>query len=223
MSKSDPKENLLKSKTSVRISRGKRSNSYEVWRRELAVIKTERIGQRMVAIRTAIHIICLILLLWYSTNIITLIVVIINEKPDHLVHMLGVVNNIIVIMSLIVLQFSVKSKSIAINTINLTIIWFYLMAIFSMNVILLMYLFGIGSQSDFIRERIIEFHLNFHKIDLISAVFLFVFYLILINLLYLMRGLIFDLIKIKDLEKSDKNTDNSTEDKRKTKQNPESI
>jgi len=44
--------------------------SFETWKPDLAIIKAERYRQRIIAIRKTLLIICILLMYWYSGNIV---------------------------------------------------------------------------------------------------------------------------------------------------------
>ena len=208
-------------------SRLTRNLSYETWNVDLAIIKADRIRKRILAIRRTIYVICIIHLVWHLLNTMALLyAIVIKFKP--LVHIGGLAYNMVALTSLAVYHRSVRFKSMRLNTLYLSLTWFYLIFAFSINLVLLALFYGTKAQSTHLRQRVTDYKLDFDDIDLLSSVIYFFVYLVLIILLFLMRNSIFESRKYnqsieKFLEKKegqedqdvDQKNENGTDDNKK--------
>lgn len=168
-----------------------RTFSFETWNVDLAIIKADRIRKRIIAIRRTIYIICIIHLVWYLLNTIALVFAIV-KKFNPLAHISGLTYSLVALSAIAVFHRSVRLKSMRLNTVYLSLTWMYLIFAFSANLVLLALFFGTQAQTSHLKARVANYELDFSSIDLLSSVIYFFIYLVLIFLLFLMRGSIFE-------------------------------
>ncbi len=204
----------LKSSERANITR---NESFESWKIDLTIIKAERLRQRIVSIRRSIIIICIFLLFLYSGNITAYIYVISFEKFKALNHISGLIYNFIGLLSILVFERSVKLKSIKLNTIYLSIIWIFLITSLLSNLVLIS-LLVLSKWSKYLENRVKQLELDFHSVDLLTSIILFMAYLLQIILLISLRNKIFEFRKY---DKSIQNSDSNKSEKLSKAKEPE--
>jgi len=80
----------------------------------------------------------------------------ITEKLLPYIHLLGLLYNLLAIVSILIFERSVRKKQMSLNLIFLFIMWIYLIASFLGNIVLFTYFFAIESFREYLRQRIVN-------------------------------------------------------------------